>query len=417
MVPVSVGHFTSELFGGAGIAAQRLHAALPSQNVQSLLYYDVGTPLVGDCVPIYRNQTFFRRNLAALGKSWRHRRNSPTGFVTSPRWIRKTLFQSLDKIPDIVNLHWISRWIDLPSFVTSLPKNIPIVWSLHDMNPLTGGCHHAGGCNHFTDHCGYCPQVKNPSARDVAYRFFKIKSRCYEGLNLHFVGNSEWTTTQAHRSGLARYAKSFHTIPLGVNIEQFQPIDKSCARRGLGITQDRFVIGFGCTDFNDENKGGALLVEVLRTLATQHKVTLLTFGTGKLPLIGSDIELLELGVVGSPRVQSLFYSAADIFVTPSRVESFGLTALEAMACGTAVVAFRTSGLKDIVIDGETGLLEADIGSVSGLKAMIKWMVEHKEERQNMGVRSRKRVESFFTDTLMAKRYAAIYTGLCLNNCT
>ncbi|HMY73170.1 MAG TPA: hypothetical protein PLQ88_15260, partial [Blastocatellia bacterium] len=211
---VSVYHFTSELFGGAGVAARRLHAALSECNVRSRLFYGAGDPPEQDCFPGYRNQTFFWRNVGALALSWRHRRNIPGGLFTSPRWIRKTPIQSLGELPEIVNLHWVSRWLDLPSFLRSLPAGLPVVWSLHDMNPFTGGCHHAGDCDRFAKHCSYCPLLKSPGARDDAFRYFQIKSDCYENLNLHFVGNSEWTTAQARRSALARHIKSLRTIPL-----------------------------------------------------------------------------------------------------------------------------------------------------------------------------------------------------------
>lgn len=315
-------------------------------------------------------------------------------------------------MPAVINLHWISRWIDLPSFFGSLPEGLPVVWSLHDMNPFTGGCHHAGECDRFTNHCGHCPQLKSPGARDDAFRYFQIKSRCYEGLNLHFVGNSEWTTAQARRSELAKHVRSFRTIPLGVNIEQFRPVERRCARQALGIAEERFVVGFACADFNDPNKGGAVLIDALRAVANQKPVTLLAFGSGKLPPVGDGIEVVELGVLTSPRVQSLFYSAADVFVVPSRVESFGLTALEAMACATPVLAFRTGGLPDLITDGETGLLENEIGSRDGLKNKLLWFLNHPRERSEMGCRGRLRVEKHFTDTLMAKRYESLYAELC-----
>lgn len=409
---VSVYHFTSELSGGAGVAAQRLHGALSHCNVRSKLFYGAGGSPEKECLPAYRNQTFFWRNVGALAISRRHRRNVPGGLLTSPGWIRKTPIQALGDLPGIVNLHWVSRWLDLPSFFNSLPAGLPVVWSLHDLNPATGGCHHTGECDHFTKHCGYCPLLKSPGARDDAFRYFQIKSKCYERSNLHFVGNSEWTTAQARRSALARHVRSFRTIPLGVNIEQFRPVERHCARQALGIAEERFVAGFACADFNDPNKGGAILIDALRAVANQKPVTLLAFGSGKLPPVGDGIEVVELGVLTSPRVQSLFYSAADVFVVPSRVESFGLTALEAMACATPVLAFRTGGLPDLITDGETGLLENEIGSRDGLKNKLLWFLNHPRERSEMGCRGRLRVGKHFTDTLMARRYESLYAELC-----
>lgn len=414
---MNVAHFTSEMFGGAGIAAQRLHEALRRQNVESRLYYGTGAPFVENCEPVFQINSFFWRNAAALAQAWRNRRNAPGCLVTTPRWIRRTRLQDLGPRPDVVNLHWISRWIDQPSFFASLPAHLPVVWSLHDMNPFTGGCHHAGNCERFTDYCRDCPQLKNPGPRDDAFRFFEIKKRCYSEKNLHVISSSDWMSAQARRSALLRHARSFHTIPLGLDTESFKPIDKSCARQALAIDGERFVVGFACADLSSPDKGGLLLVEALRALADKTKITLLVFGKGKLPENGGRSEsdgryqIIELGSINSPRLQSQFYSACDVFAAPSQIESFGLTALEAMACGTPVVAFETGGLVDIVADGKTGLLEKKVGSVAGLRDQLDWMLRHPAERQEMGLAARQRVEKQFTNTLMAKRYVKLYNSL------
>ena len=414
---MKIAHFTSELSGGAGVAAQRLHEALRRQNVESRLYYESGLPLVAGCYRVFENQSFTWRNLAALARAWRNRRNAPGYLVTSPRWIRRTRLQDFGPRPDVVNLHWISRWIDQPSFFASLPPGFPVVWTLHDMNPFTGGCHHAGDCERFTNHCRDCPQLKNPGPHDDSFRFFEIKQRCYAGKNLHVISSSDWMSAQARRSGLLRHAKSFQTIPLGLDTQSFNPIDKSSARQALAIDSERFVVGFACADLSSNDKGGPLLVEALHALSNKAKVTLLVFGVGELPDSGGSSEpdgryqLIELGTINSPRLQSLFYSACDVFAAPSRIESFGLTALEAMACGTPVVAFQTGGLVDIVGDGETGLLETKVGSVVGLRDQLDWMLQHPAERQNMGVAARQRVEKQFASTLMARRYVELYNRL------
>jgi len=404
-----VAHFTSQLAGGAGIAAQRLHLALCRAGVKSVLHFGAGEAIDFTMVPAFQNRTFFWRNAVAPANSWRGRRQAKGGFVTSPRWVRKTPIQRFGGLPKVTNFHWVARWLDLPSFLGSLPPGMPLVWSLHDLIPITGGCHYPGECDHFTRQCGNCPQQRKPGPRDDTYKFFRIKDRCYSGKNLHLVGNSEWTTSQIRRSGLAKHAMSIHTIHYGLDVGEYKAVDKLCARRALRIPDDRFVVGFACMDFSEERKGAGLLLEALKILSAQ-KILLLVFGTGKWPGV-SGIETIQLGTLNSPQLQCLFYSALDVFAMPSRAETFGNTALEAMACETPVIAYAAGGLTDVVVDGETGLLEPEIGSVSGLARMLRWMKEHPRERAQMGHAARQRTISHFTDTFMASCYAKFYEKL------
>ena len=169
------------------------------------------------------------------------------------------------------------------------------------------------------------------------------------------------------------------------------------------------MVGFACVDFSEERKGAGRLLEALKVLPAR-KILLLTFGAGKWPL-ASEIETIQLGTLNSPQLQCLFYSALNVFATPSRAETFGNTALEAMACETPVIAYAAGGLTDVVVDRETGLLEPEIGSVPGLARMLQWMWQHPVERQAMGMAARRRVLAHFTDRLMAQRYTALYQEL------
>jgi glycosyltransferase involved in cell wall biosynthesis len=408
-----VAHFTSQLAGGANVAAQRLHLALCRAGVKSVLHFGAGEAIDSTMIPAFQNRTFFWRNSVALANSWRGRREAKGGFVTSPRWVRKTPIQRFGGLPRVINLHWVARWLDLPSFLGSLPPGAPVVWSLHDLIPITGGCHYPGECDHFTRQCGNCPQQRKPGRFDDTYKFFCIKDRCYSGKNLHLIGNSEWTTSQIRRSGLAKHAVSIHTIHYGLNVEEYKSVDKLCARRALGIPDDRFVVGFACSDFSEERKGARVLLESLKNLSAQ-KILLLTFGGGKWPS-ASGVEAMQLGTLHSPQLQCLFYSALDVFAMPSRVETFGNVAMEAMACETPIIAYAAGGLTDVVVDRETGLLEPEIGSVSGLARMLQWMWQHPAERQAMGIAARRRVIAQFTDQLMAQRYFELYEKL-LSGC-
>ena len=398
-------HFGSHLGGGANRAGMRLHDALRRQGSESAFYYGTGSPPDESYKPIFQNKSFFWRNAAALATSWRSRQEAPGGFVTSPSWIRKTPIQEIGYLPSIVNLHWVARWLDLPSFLKSLPSGTPVVWTLHDFIPVTGGCHYPGTCDGFANQCGNCPQQKLPRSGDATHRFFKLKEELYQNSNIHFVGNSSWTTAQAQRSGLMNQAKSITTINYGLNTTDYSPIDKVLAKRALGIPDKKFIIGFSCLDFKERRKGAEILMNALKSFPAQD-IALVVLGAGSWPK--TDVETIALGSLGTPRLQSLFYSALDVFAMPSTVETFGLVAMEAMACETPVVAYAAGGLTDVVVDQETGFLEKEIGSLDGLTQMLQWMWTHPTERLAMGKAGRERVVSQLSDTLMAQRYLNLY---------
>jgi glycosyltransferase involved in cell wall biosynthesis len=238
----------------------------------------------------------------------------------------------------------------------------------------------------------------------------RLKSRLYEKINLHLIGNSSWTSEQANRSSLARYARSIRTIHLGLDIANFRALPKESAREALGITKGKYVIGFACSDVTERRKGAHLLIEALKLMPLQN-VVLLVFGNGQWPKESVNVETISLGHLTSPRLQSLCYSAIDVLAMPSLVETFGMVAMEAMACETPVAAYKTGGLVDLISDMETGLTDDEVGSVAGLVRMLEWFRTHPRERLAMGKAARQRVCEKFTSDLMAERYDQLYDEL------
>ena len=412
--PLTVRHFATELAGGTGMASLRLHAELVRQGIDSRLHHRFGSSNVGHVTidPRHRSRLWRLWEKYVISHRWRQQ-NPERGIFIHSRWIYPSRLADFGPVPDVVNLHLVFRWLDLPSFLSSVPEGLPVVWSLHDLHPVTGGCIHPQDCQRFTTHCHDCPNLKTPSTHDRSWHEYELKDRLYRDLDLHIVGNSEWTTAQARRSALMRHVRSFQTIPPGLDIELFTCVEKSLARQALGVATKKFVVGFACPDLSDPNKGAALLLQTLRALVSQSEITMLVFGGGKLPDVDRKFETVQLGIIQSPRLQSIFYSACDVFAVPSRVESFGLTALEAMACGTPVVAFRTGGLAELVVHRKTGLLVDITAGASGLSDALSWMERHPIDRQNMGSAARQRVEQAFTASLMSQRYVELYRSLTL----
>jgi len=311
---------------------------------------------------------------------------------------------------DVVNLHWVAELLDYESFFARNTKKL--VWTLHDMNPFTGGCHYALGCeNHKQTGCNTCPQLnENRSETDPSAVNFAIKKKSLARAGVHVVADSFWLEREARQSLILAGAASIQTIHYGLQTHIFCPKDKTACRKLLNIDENKFVICFGSEAVTNQRKGFRFLLEAIQALSVAHPdIYCLAFGAGKASL-PEGVQVKFLGTIESIELQAIVYSAADVFVIPSLHEAFGQTALEAMACGTPAVGFNTGGIPDMIQPGRTGLL-AEAGSVADLTQKIAWMIQHPAAREEMGKASRKLVEQSFTLENQANRYIELYEGI------
>jgi glycosyltransferase involved in cell wall biosynthesis len=425
-----VDHLNTGLSGGAAIAARGLHHSLRATGVESHFWYlkasreekaegaygqvaarlqrhgALGWAIAAAATGLRRMQLKWGKRRALAGR--------PPGLdlFNTPQCYRTTRWQPRKGSPAIVHLHWVAKMIDYPSFFASLPDHQPVVWTLHDLNPMTGGCHYPNGCQAYTQGCGSCPQLGHRrAANDLSYRSLRVKRDALRGKNLHVVAPSHWAADCARRSWLLGGARSIQVIPHGVDVARFAPQDKAACRRKLGLPADRVVIGFGAASITNRRKGLGALLAALARLPDRRQVTGLVFGGGVVPR--TDLELPELasvGYVNNPAAQATVYSAADLLVVPSGEELFGLTGLESLACGTPVVGFDCGGIPDYVRPMETGLL-ARPGDSGDLARQIQWLIDRPQVRHQMGTRGRAIVLRQFDLRQQAARHLELYQTL------
>ena len=310
---------------------------------------------------------------------------------------------------DIYNLHWINRFIDPLPFFQNTQQ--PIVWTLHDMNPFTGGCHYNVGCPKFEKQCGACPQLGSADPTDLSRTVWTRKQQAYQNAirneRLHIVTPSKWLADQAKRSSLFQDAP-VHVIPYGLDSSTFCPRDTEGLRRALEIPKAHCVVLFVAQSAKNHRKGFDLLSDALSRLDGEN-ITLLSIG-GTNP----DLEAVQphrhFGTIESNLLLSVFYSLADLFVIPSRQDNLPNTVLESMACGTPVVGYDTGGIPDMVRPGETGWL-AEQGSVRSLRDKIQSALSDEAAQKRMGMRAREVVEEEYTFEEQAKKYRKMYNKL------
>ena len=422
-----VNHLSTSTAGGAAVAARRLHHGLQQIGVQSRFWHlNPRSKVAGDGTyhtMKWRDETgstwrrIGRDLLAASKKPLQKRKlrqalsGRPDGLelFTSPYRTRSTACPANYLTGEVIHLHWISNLIDYPSFFASIPNEYPVVWSLHDMNPLTGGCHYSSGCERYTTGCQHCPQLGSPTADDLSHQFFQAKRHALQNKNLHVVANSKWMEHQVRRSEMLKTAHSFRTIHYCLDTELFRPQDKSAARRQLGLHDRQPIIAFGAESWKYRRKGFHELLAAIPLVQEILPATLLTFGNpAHLPTDATSLpDIKVLGFVNDSQRLSQIYSAADLFVLPSLEEALGQTGIEAMSCGTPVVAFHTGGLPDYVQPLKTGLL-AESGSACDLARQMIWPLQRPAQAKQMGQRARLLVQNQFDITTQATKYRQLY---------
>jgi glycosyltransferase involved in cell wall biosynthesis len=305
--------------------------------------------------------------------------------------------------------HGFFNYLALPG----LTKTKPAVFTLHDMWPLTGHCAYSYDCERWKIGCGRCPHPDTHPAikRDNTRLEWKLKDWVYRRSNLAIVTLSNWLTEIAKQSMLSRFP--IYQIPNGIDTEVYQPLDFEKCRFVLGIPPGKKVLMFVALQLRDHRKGADLLLKGLQSLPESLKaeMVLLLLGAGGEAIAETvGIPTLNLGYVRDDRFKAIAYSAADLFVFPSRAETFGLVLAESMACGTPVVSFDVSGIPDLIRPGVTGYL-AEAENVADFRDGIIKLLEDTTLRQILGQQGRAMVVNEYNLNLHVQRHIELYGQL------
>jgi glycosyltransferase involved in cell wall biosynthesis len=310
---------------------------------------------------------------------------------------------------DLVHLHTVADWFNVPSWLETLPPGIGVVINLHDMWHFTGGCFLYRGCDRFTETCAPCPILKTPLNRVLAKDEQRRKLQAYQSRRVQFVANSQWLADLADRSAIVRACGCSRVIPPGIDTDVFRPQEKAQCRVELGIPTDAFVIAAGAASLRDINKNIPWLLEQLAGLSELEDVLVMLLGEGTLQIpIGLNARLT--GGVGDRIKRATLYNAADVFVNASLMETYGLMLIEAMSCGIPVVAFRTGGVPE-AIPNEGGILCALLDAAA-FKAAIQKLRHSEALRNELGNAASKLVAARNAKSRFATAFVRVYEA-CL----
>lgn len=410
---------TSEMVGGAAIAASRLTLALNRHGVKArLLVRDRQTDRVTTCQLPHHGLHALRLRWAFLWERcrvWLINRLRLRGLWAVDIACAGTDITRLPEFQeaDVIHLHWVNQgMLSLRQLQAILQSGKPVVWTMHDQWPYTAICHYARACEHYSDYCRSCPQLLYPRRNDISHRVFAQKQLIYARGSLTFVGPSQWICDYARKSRLTQGHQIVH-IPNTYDAAVFYPADSAEARRHHQLPQQGLLLLFACQKISDERKGLSLLLQALsspRLQALQGQLSVVVVGqTKELSAASIPFPIHALGYIRGDAEMAALYQAVDLFVTPSLEDNLPNTLMEAMACGTPCVGFRVGGIPEMIDHEDSGYV-ARYRDVEDLAQGIAYTLDPQNHQRLSAAAARKALTTWNEDTV-CRQYSELYSSL------
>ena len=408
---------TSERRGGAAIAANRLMESLKNRGIKAkMLVRDKQTDQISvvglnrswwkiwqfiwERIIIWKANHFKKHHLFAVDIA-----NTGTDITILPE------FQQAD----VIHLHWVNQgMLSLNDIQRILRSGKPVVWTMHDMWPCTGICHHARDCEKYQQECHHCPYLYKGGKKDLSNQVFKRKKEIYQLAPITFVTCSQWLKKRAEQSALLK-GHTVINIPNPINTNLFKPRNQQEARKACGLPADKKLLLFGAFKITDKRKGIDYFIRSCQILVQQYPQLkdewgVVVYGNHSeelKPLL--PFEVYPLNYISNEKELVHVYNAADIFVTPSLEENLPNTIMEAMACGTPCVGFQVGGIPEMIDHLHNGYV-AEYKSVEDFANGIHWVLNEGEYESLSEEACRKVVSSYSEDTI-AKKYIDTYNKI------
>ncbi|MED5098985.1 glycosyltransferase [Niallia circulans] len=258
---------------------------------------------------------------------------------------------------DVIHIHNLHGGYFNPFALSMLSHIKPVVWTLHDMQAVTGHCSHSFNCRKWISGCGNCPHMK--VYPEIYYDRTKLnwieKKNIYLNSKLYITPVGKWIGDIAKNSILKKH--KIEVIYNGIDIETYRPMNKNLMKKKYGLPLDKIIIGTVSNggSINKVEKGGGYVQEVINKLIENgFDILLLDVGGSQQGYINEYI--YQVGYIKEEKVMAEILNTFDIFLFPSMAETFGLVLAEAMACGIPVVSFDSTGIPDVVKHGKSGFL-------------------------------------------------------------
>lgn len=323
----------------------------------------------------------------------------------------RTLLNLAPEPPDILHCHNLhGSYFDLRA-LPDLSHQVPTVLTLHDAWLLAGHCAHSLDCDRWKTGCGNCPDLSLYPAirRDATAYNWQRKAGIYEQSQLYVVTPCQWLMDKVGQSMLKPGIVGSKVIPNGVDLKVFHPAEQAELRQELELPADAKILLFTANRirkniWKDYRALRSALTEIART---GTKVLCIALGEEAPPERIGNLEIRFIPYLREPGKVARYYQAADLYLHPARVDTFPNTVVEAIACGTPVVASTVGGIPEQIMEGRTGFLVPP-GDVTAMSGRVLDLLADEELRLRMGRDAAEDATRRFGRERMVREYLAFY---------
>ncbi|HEY3353243.1 MAG TPA: glycosyltransferase, partial [Polyangia bacterium] len=320
-------------------------------------------------------------------------------------------------VPDVIHCHNLHNdYFDLRA-LPRLSRRRPLVLTLHDAWLLTGHCAHSLDCERWTSGCGHCPRldVYPRLWRDGTAGNWARKQALAAASRLFVTAPSRWLLDRVQRSLLAPGVVDSRVIPNGVDTDRFQPAARPAARAALGLPRAPLMLLFIAEEMRRNPwKDYATLREACARVAAavpDRRVLLVGLGDARdATERAGNLEVRLLRYEDDLARVARYYQAADVYLHASRADTFPYAVLEAMACGTPVVATAVGGIPEQLDDGATGRLVPP-GDAAAMAAAVLDLARDPAKRAAFGTAAVAAVRRRFGLARCVDEYLAWYESV------
>lgn len=403
--------------GGAARAAMRLHKALLNKRVNSeMLVQNKSSDkytVIGPLSKIEKVASKVRSSLDQLPLRT-YKKRSETHFSPSIVPFSNVVDQINEREADIVHLHWINEGM---MRIEDLSKiKAPLVWTLHDMWPFTGGCHYSDGCIRYETMCGQCKVLASDQDLDLSRKIYRKKNKTFSNIDkLTIIGLSKWINLCSENSSLFK-GREHINLPNPINTEIFKPFNKEQARTLWNLPSDKKLILFGAMGAtSDPRKGFDLLKDALEKLNNEN-VELVVFGSST-PMVDQnfDYKTHYVGRINDNVSLVTLYNAVDVMVVPSLQENLSNVLMESLSCGLPVVAFHIGGNSDMIEHKKNGYLIKPFDTVDFANG-INWILNN-TRYEKLSYNCRDKVLREYDENIVVEQYINLYNKILVQGST